>query len=359
MRVVQYQTIYKDPAFYCGPGPSIVCDGGELTVVFRRVRSWLEEGLFGHWHPSTETCLTHSKDGGASWSQPRVIFAGHQCPCLTRLRDGTLVYHTHKSELVSAEIASSIPQAPRVKMSPWPGIHAGTFVHRSTDGGLTWSDAVFLDGVPDVTPLHPRLAIAVGVRGNILELADGCLVVSAYTAQPDDSYLFLSDDSGVTWSYVSLIANGYNETYLHETPSGTLLAYMRRASEGNEEAQWTRLHVAKSHDRGRSWSEPECLFKGYPACVTAFGSGNLCLAYGYRMDDAWGVRARYLSPEGDPLGDGELVVRDDGAARDVGYPHATTLPDGRALVVYYINRKSDATDDTAPRFIESAMVEEA
>ena len=94
-----HATVYKNPAYYCGPGPSVVCDPdtGQLSVVFRRVKSWLKDGLAGHWHPGTET-----------WSPPRILFGGWQCPCLTRLSDGTLIHSSHRFEIVSADIRAQL-----------------------------------------------------------------------------------------------------------------------------------------------------------------------------------------------------------------------------------------------------------
>ncbi|MBS11796.1 MAG: hypothetical protein CME19_09370 [Gemmatimonadetes bacterium] len=82
MHIDSYHTVYKDPAYYCGPGPSVVHDPTEdrLTVCFRRVKSWLSDGLAGHWHPSTETYITHSTDLGQTWTAPRILFGGWQCP---------------------------------------------------------------------------------------------------------------------------------------------------------------------------------------------------------------------------------------------------------------------------------------
>jgi len=121
VRVVDKVTIYRDADYYCGPGPSVVCDSttGRLTVAFRRVPSWLDEGLAGHWHPSTESCLTHSDDGGGTWTQPQVFLAGAQCPNLCRLRDGTLLQHTHRFELVNEAIYESKSPAHRTLAGWW------------------------------------------------------------------------------------------------------------------------------------------------------------------------------------------------------------------------------------------------
>jgi hypothetical protein len=49
-----------------------------------------------------------------------------------------------------------------------------------------------------------------------------------------------------------------------------------------------------------------------------------------------------LDAECERIGDAEeLVVRSDGGTRDLGYPLATMLPDGTALVAYYFNSKED------------------
>lgn len=354
MHIHTHHIIYKNVQYYCGPGPSVVCDpdSGRLTVVFRRVKSWLDDGLAGHWHPGTETCITHSDDLGQTWTPPRVILAGWQCPCLTRLRDGTLIHSSHRFELVSEAILKSLPDTPVRMTEPWPGIHAGTAIHRSTDDGVTWSEPVWLSGIGGIEPLHTALNMPVAVRGNVLELRSGKLLISAYSlGQENTAYLFESNDGGYSWGAVGKIADDHNETYLHETPEGDLLAWMRACGD-----RMPDLYMARSSDGGQSWSEPERMFQGHPACCAAFGTGNLLVAYGYRYDDM-GIRARVCRPEGTQPSD-EMIIRDDGAGFDLGYPHAVSLPDGRVMVVYYINRKVDAEDATAPRYIECCVVSE-
>jgi len=348
-----HATVYKNPAYYCGPGPSVVCDPdmGQLCVVFRRVKSWLKDGLAGHWHPGTETCITQSSDLGETWSPPRILFSGWQCPCLTRISDGTLIHSSHRFEIVSADIRAQLEDQRGLLSDPWPGIHAGTAVHRSTDDGQTWSEPTWLSGVPGLEPFHESLNVPVAVRGNVLEVEDGRLLVSAYGFEDENTaYLFESSDRGETWTYRSVIAEGYNETYLYETVDGHLLAWMRGWGD-----RMDLLHLTRSEDGGATWSEPSPQFKGYPAAVAALGSGDIVLAYGYRFEGSHGVRARRLSPEGESAGE-EVAIRDDGATFDLGYPHAVSLPDGRVFVVYYISRSIDAPDRTAPRYIESCII---
>lgn len=351
MALQTHHTIYKDPQYYCGPGPSVVCDPkGTLTVVFRRVRSWLNEDHTGHWHPSTETCLTQSTNNGQTWSSPRIILAGYQCPDLTQLHDGTLILSTHRMELVPDSIREICPDTRGVQTSPWPGIHAGTYIWRSEDKGLTWQTPTTLHGIPNLKPLHPNLPLPLAVRGNILQTSSNHLYISAYDLPaPNTAHLFQSTNSGHDWSYVAPIAQGFNETSLIQTESGHLLAFLR-AWEGDH------LHRAHSTDGGKTWSEPKPICKGYPASATHLASKRIFLAYGYRFKGSYGVRGSFLSPEGDLIANTDTIIRDDGVTFDLGYPKACTLPDGRIFVAYYINRQIDAPDNTAPRYIEGCIL---
>ncbi len=272
LRIVEHHVVYKNPRYYCGPGPAVVIDsGGNLTVAFRRVPSWLGFGFSGHWHPATELCLTRSSDGGRSWSPPQVFLGGYQCPCLTRLRDGTLVHSTHRKELVPDAIADACRQALGVGDKPWTGIHRGTAIWRSEDEGVTWGEPVYLDGVPGLEPLHPNLQAPLAVRGNVLETVGGTLLITAYGCEdPNNVYLFQSGDSGRTWRYQAHMAEDFNETFLYETEQTELVAFMRRWSGDMS------ICLTRSSDGGNTWSTPEPVCKGYPACAVRLPSGR-CL----------------------------------------------------------------------------------
>ena len=357
LRIIEDRIIYKAPQYYCGPGPSVVTNGeGTLTVAFRRVPSWLDYGHHGHWHPATESCLTNSEDGGRVWSSPRVFLAGYQCPNLTRLRGGALIHSTHRMELVPPEIAAELQDVSgAVRKDSWPGVQVGTAVWRSEDEGRTWGDPVYLDEVPGLSPLHPNLHAPVAVRGNVLETAGGRLLVSAYDRRA--AYLFQSDDGGRSWEFRSEIGEKANECFLYETARGDLIAFLRCMGNG---VSLPSLHMARSSDGGGRWTAPEPLWTGYPACALRMASGRVLVAYGYRFSERYGVRARLLSSDCEPLdGEEECIVRDDGAVADLGYPDAVLLQDGRALVVYYMNVRSDAAGGAAPaRFIAASVIEE-
>ena len=364
VRVTSQVTIYHEPHYYCGPGPSVVCDPttGRLTVAFRRVPSWLAEGLSGHWHPSTESCLIHSDDEGVSWTAPQVFMAGAQCPNLRRLRDGALLQHTHRFELVNDTIFEASRQRLPAEVGGlvagnWPGLQRGTGLWRSTDDGITWGEPVWLPGAPRVAPLHAQLAPALAVRGNLLETSSGTLLLSAYSLGVDNSsHLFASVDGGLVWSWRALIATDSNETYLHETDGGDIVAFLRRHH--NAEV----LHRSRSLDEGHTWAAAEPVCRGYPACAARLPSGRVLLAYGFRFAPGYGVRARVLDPAAvvDPASV-EVILRDDGAGQDLGYPDVTRLPDGRVFVVFYHNSgiPADGVAAHAPRYIGGCMLAES
>jgi hypothetical protein len=355
LNITEYSTVYKNPRYYCGPGPSVIVQpSGSLTVAFRRVPSWLGDGYWGHWHPATEMCLTFSDDLGRSWSAPQVVAAGNQCPSLDRLKDGTLLISTHRMEMVSPEIGKSLDERPGIRTTPAHGVQVGTCLFRSVNDGLTWSDPKFLEEAPDLAPLHPAFYPPLAYRGNVLEITDGRLLLSAYSiADPNCAFLFQSSNGGESWQYYSMIAAGFNETYLYETENGEIVAFMRAG--GSDESI---LHASRSKDLGCTWSEPEQICRGYPACAVRLQSDNVLLVYGYRFEGL-GVRYRLLSADCRLSNfSEEYAIRDDGVSIDLGYPDACLLPDGRALVVYYINRQIDAPDNGAPRYIESCVLEE-
>ena len=109
IRKVQDIVLYRDDDYYCGPGPAVVAyPDGELVAVFRRHRSWTPFTLRKHMHPTTEQCLVRSTDGGATWSRPRVFMGGGQCAVAGRLSDDTMLFVTHRQELVPTELEDQL-----------------------------------------------------------------------------------------------------------------------------------------------------------------------------------------------------------------------------------------------------------
>ena len=63
--------------------------------------------------------------------------------------------------------------------------------------------------------------------------------------------------------------------------------------------------------------------------------GRLCLTYGYRAAP-FGIRARLSVDDGKTWGP-DLVLRNDGGGRDIGYPRTVQRPDGKVVTIYYFH----------------------
>ena len=102
----------------------------------------------------------------------------------------------------------------------------------------------------------------------------------------------------------------------------------------------------------RTWTPPQRHATwGFPHFPLPLPSGECLLISGYRRPP-FGIRCRILDAECERIDEAEeFVLRDDGAERDLGYPHATHLPDGRILVVYYFHNV-----DGGQRFVAGSFI---
>lgn len=63
--------------------------------------------------------------------------------------------------------------------------------------------------------------------------------------------------------------------------------------------------------------------------------GRLCLTYGLRAYP-YSIRARLSDDDGKTWGP-EIVIREDGTDRDIGYVRSIVRPDGKVVTTYYIS----------------------
>ena len=159
---------------------------------------------------------------------------------------------------------------------------------RTTDGGLTWERLSYIGPEPDrfeIMPSSVRLSDSEILTVIRRREESGQDLLSAY----------LATDNGSTWERlidpVSDTGNGGSPPALVKLDDGRLsLAYAVRSNEGS------RLCVKYSSDEGRTWSE-------------------------------------------------EMVLRDDGATSDAGYPRMVQRPDGKLVAVYYWNNAIEQEDN--------------
>ncbi|MGH9362624.1 MAG: sialidase family protein, partial [Thermoanaerobaculia bacterium] len=350
-RVVGSVVVYEDPRFYSAFPSAVRRPDGELLVAFRRAperRRFGEPGV-SHTDANSYLVLVRSKDGGKTWDrEPQLIhahpFGGSQDPCMVQLRDGSIVCSSYAWALLRPQDFEKLKK-PFSRNDDFAFL--GGYLVRSPDGGRTWQGPVVPppcrgeaqhDVFGDPLPAYNRGALCEGRDGKLY-----WVVASDDTGgagRRSAAHLMVSQDKGLTWTYSSVVARddkaGFNETSLHQTPKGDLVAFLRTENLDDHTA------IARSTDGGRSFQWRDGGFRGHPHHALSLPGGRVLLVYGYRHPP-FGIRARVLNPEcTDAAAAPEIVLRDDGGNGDLGYPWATMASDDRALVVYYFNRADGA-----------------
>jgi hypothetical protein len=151
-------------------------------------------------------------------------------------------------------------------------------------------------------------------------------------------------DGGKTWTFVSWIGD--------EPPGYAIMpSTVRLSDEGllsairvkNQKKSWIDAYI--SRDDGQHWllrSTPAFdTGEGNPAAMLRLADGRVCITYGVRAAP-FGMRARLSRDEGLTWGP-DIVLRDDGGGRDLGYPRSVQRPDGKVVTVYYFNHDPKET----------------
>jgi hypothetical protein len=107
------------------------------------------------------------------------------------------------------------------------------------------------------------------------------------------------------------------------------------------DASW--IDAYESSDEGRSWrylNRPvRDTGEGNPPALIRLRDGRLCLTYGVRAAP-FSIEARLSRDEGRTWSE-PIVLRADGAGRDIGYPRTVERPDGNIVTVYYFTAAGD------------------
>jgi len=145
-------------------------------------------------------------------------------------------------------------------------------------------------------------------------------------------------DGGLTWQRVSWI--GPEPTGFAIMPSTVrlseteLLTTLRR-----REGTFRWISAWRSRDNAKTWTQEkdpvEYLGEGNPPMLNRLQDGRLCLTYGFRAYP-YSIRARLSADNGKTWGP-QIILRDDGTDRDIGYVRSVQRPDGKVVTIYYIN----------------------
>ena len=285
--------------------------------------------------------MVFSSDEGETWTAPRTVIDGpndDRNPAFGVAPDGTLVlayiyaygYPPNKTEAELRKIGTS---------NFLRG--SGIYVTRSRDHGETWDPPSMINIFKGPYP---------SPYGRIVTLDDGSMLMTLYTK--DDfkntpmpnpgtaahyAYAIRSTDNGKTWGDITLLGAGFDETALLQTRSKDVLAVMRSNAGTPSGARIQALFIARSKDRGKTWSPPQALTHELeiPADLVELPDGRIVLCHGER-NYPMGVHAAVSSDGGRAFNlHDKLSLSWFANNRDTGYPSSVVRKDGRILTLYY------------------------
>jgi sialidase-1 len=325
------EVITQQPEYYHGWPTLARRADGQLLAVY-------SGGRERHVCPFGRVEIMRSRDDGRSWSWPQVLMD-------TPIDDrdaGILV--TPKGTILVTTFTSLAYENSLKKTSDWPAERLerwqafqrgtteaerqsllGTWMLRSTDGGLTWS-------APYRVPLNSP-------HGPVL-LSDGRLLYAGKRLvgmDSDECGVCESSDDGLTWRWLARIPlragdkmDGYHELHAVETADHRILVQIRNHNSVNP----SETLQCESSDGGKTWSEPRAIgVWGLPSHLLRLGDGRLLMTYGYRREP-FGNQARWSEDHGRTWSQ-PLTISGDGKSGDLGYPSTVELAPGRFATLWY------------------------
>jgi hypothetical protein len=225
--------------------------------------------------------------------------------------------------------------------------HTGpSWFYASQDRGRTWTGPWALPdfGTPGIT-----------ARTSYVVLGPAHLLATVTAAKPTGRegrpLAIETRDGGVTWTLAGWIGEESEGWRIMPSTArltdGRLYTAVRRR-DGDRHS----IEGLISADGGRTWQPASVPVpdagRGNPGALLQLADGRLCLSYGHRAKP-YGMRAVLSEDQGRTWGS-PIVLRDDGAEWDVGYPTAVQRADGRIITAYYF------TDAVSPeRYIAASI----
>lgn len=336
--VEETRVISMQPELYHGWPTLARRRNGQLLLV-------CSGGREGHVCPFGRVELMTSADDGKTWTFPRVLLdtdLDDRDSGIVETPRGSLLATTFTSlayepilEQAEKRKQGESGAMPPERLARWQAARdrlsaeqrrkqLGTWMIRSTDGGLTWSARY------DCTLNSPHGPIS---------LADGRLLYAGKELWTDKQRngVCVSTDDGQSWQWLSEIPTRsgddprqYHELHAVETGKGRLLVHIRNHNKTNA----GETLQCESDDGGKTWSEPHSIgVWGLPSHLLRLRDGRLLMSYGHRRQP-FGNQARLSGNEAKSWSE-PLTISADGAGGDLGYPSTVELADGTLLTAWY------------------------
>jgi hypothetical protein len=277
--------------------------------------------------------LARSMDGGMTWTLEHPAEKGFLIP------RGEFLHGTETPGLALPPITDL--KEPMDFMHPdfvltlrMENINAGTSrLEYSYDRGRIWSGPYRLPNFGTKGTAARTDYIVNGKRDAFI-----FITVGKKNGQEGRPLCARTTDGGLTWKLVSWIGpepDGFAIMPSTVRISDTELLTTLRCREGT--FRW--ISAWRSKDNAKTWTQEsnpvEYLGEGNPPMLNKLIDGRLCLTYGIRAYP-YSIRARLSTDNGKTWGP-QIVLRDDGTDRDIGYVRSVQRPDGKMVTIYYIN----------------------
>lgn len=268
-----------------------------------------------------EPSLARSLDGGETWKieQPKTLLPHSQ---------GGL-------KPVRLESPMDFTEAGFAMTLRFEGSHnSRSYLWYSNNKAHTWKG-------PFHFPLFGRKGIDARTDYLVLGRREALVFVTAAKAEGGEGrpLCVRTTDGGLSWNVQGWIGDEPPGFAIMpssvQLPTRRILTAVRVKRDAT--ADWIDLYA--SDDLGRSWREfakPVAFSggkSGNPPSLTRLADGRLCITYGYR-GKPYGIRATMSDDDGRTWSP-DVVLRDDGAAWDLGYTRDAVRPDGKMVTLYY------------------------
>ncbi len=334
----QTRIISRQPDLYHGWPTIARRRGGELLLVY-------SGGREGHICPFGRVEMMRSHDEGKTWGWPRVLLdteIDDRDAGIMETAKGTLLATTFTSLAYDDRLLSKAEKNPPGKSGAWPADKLkrwraahyrisekqrksifGVWMMRSADDGLTWST--------------PYDCLASSPHGPI-QLADGRLLYAGKDLWRGGRVgVCESTDDGLTWRWLADVpvrpgdnAADYHELHAVEAADGRIIVQIRNHNKQNNR----QTLQMESSDGGKTWTTPHSIgVRGFPSHLLRLKDDRLLMTYGHRLKP-YGNQAR-LSDDNSRTWSEPIIISDDGAEYDLGYPSTVQLTDGSLLTVWY------------------------